>query len=62
MTEREKHLEVAFKAPHTIPETEQESEIRERAKREYFAVNYNSTRSSYDAGWKAAKAYYGVQD
>lgn len=62
MTEREKLLDVAFRAPHTIPETEPESEVRETAKRQYFSVNYESTRSAYDAGWKAAKAYYNVQD
>lgn len=50
--------ELAIKAPSTIPETESEAVLREQSKQRYFQVNYDSAYSAYDAGWKAAKAYY----
>lgn len=62
MNEREQRVEISFTAPNTIPETEPEMVIRERAKHQYFSVNRDSTVSAYDAGWKAAKAYYEVKE
>lgn len=52
--------ELAVKAPSTIPETEAEADLRERSREQYFRVNYDadSPGASYNAGWKAAKAYY----
>lgn len=53
--------ELAVKAPSTISETEAEIALREQSKQRYFQVNYDSVYPAYDAGWKAAKAYYGVK-
>jgi hypothetical protein len=50
--------ELATKAPMTIPETEAEADLRERSKRQYYQVSGDVAYSPYDAGWKAAKAYY----
>lgn len=55
---REARFELAIKAPGVIPETEAETALREQSKQRYFQVNYDGVYSSYDAGWKAAKAYY----
>lgn len=54
--------QLATKAPSTIPETEAETDLRERSKRQYYQVCGDTAYSSYDAGWKAAKAYYEVKE
>lgn len=56
--EPERLRELAVKAPMTIPETEAETELRERSKQLYYQTNEHGTYHSYDAGWIAAKAYY----
>lgn len=56
--ETEQQRELAVKAPMTIPETAAETELRERSKQLYYQTNQHGTYHPYDAGWKAAKAYY----
>jgi signal transduction histidine kinase len=57
-TGRDTQVELAIKAPDAVPETEQEASLREQSKERHFAVNMDDTESAFDAGWKAAKAYY----
>lgn len=62
MSDREKQLDVAIRAPETIIETEAEMLARNRARQLYqqSSDNYCQWIDPYEAGWKAAKAYYGV--
>ena len=62
MNEKEPQLEIAVKNPEQIVESPEEIAARERL----FDLFMNSNRELnrgvgvYEAGWKAAKAYYGV--
>lgn len=64
MTEHEKQLETAVKNPELVVETPEQ--IMERERLEMLYYNSGGRRfsgvSGYEAGWKAAKAYYDVQD
>lgn len=62
MTEREKQLEMAAKNPDQIIETPEEIAERDRLKRLFRNSNPRPRWvDDYEAGWKAAKAYYNVQ-
>lgn len=52
--------EIAVKSPGTIPETETETDLRIKAQQLYYQSGGRSLSgvSDYEAGWKAAKAYY----
>lgn len=50
--------EVAAKAPESLPETEHERVLRERAEWFYLHSNPSASLSKYAAGWIAAKAHY----
>lgn len=56
-------LDIAVRNPETIVETPDEIAERDRLMRLHFNSNYGgSVVSYYEAGWKAAKAYYGVKE
>lgn len=54
------NYEQAVKSPETITETAAEVDLRFKAERLYYQSGGRglSGISSYEAGWKAAKAYY----
>lgn len=56
-------LEFATKNPKLVTETQQEQLDRLRAEQLYYNSGGRSMPgiSSYEAGWKAAKAYYEVK-
>jgi hypothetical protein len=55
-------LDAAIRRPETLVETEEEVLARDRARQLYRQSNYGQRWiDPYEAGWKAAKAYYGVQ-
>lgn len=58
MDKENKLYELAVKEPSAIVETEAEMLLRFRAQQIYFQTGYHDYRSAYEAGWKAAKAYY----
>lgn len=59
MDDKDKQLDVAIRAPETIAESETEMLARDRAQQLYQqSVSYPRWTDSYEAGWKAAKAYY----
>lgn len=62
MTDKEKRIEIATKNPELIIETQDEITERERAEQLYCNSGGRALSgvSGYEAGWKAAKAYYGV--
>lgn len=61
MDDKEKQLDVAIRAPETMAESEAEILARDRAQQLYRqSVDYPRWTDSCEAGWKAAKAYYGV--
>lgn len=53
-------FEIAVKSPETIAETEAETNLRIKAEQLYYnsGGRARSGVSGYEAGWKAAKAYY----
>lgn len=53
-------FEVAVKSPETISETVAEADVRIKAEQLYYQSGGRriSSVSGYEAGWKAAKAYY----
>jgi hypothetical protein len=53
-------FEIAVKSPETIPETTSEVDVRVKAEQLYYNSGGRglSRVSGYEAGWKAAKAYY----
>lgn len=53
-------FEIAVKSPETIAETETERDVRLKAEQLYYNSGGRSLShiSSYETGWKAAKAYY----
>jgi len=50
--------EVAAKCPESLPETEDERLLRERAEHFYHNAGPFAGLSNYAAGWIAAKAHY----
>lgn len=64
MTDRERRLEIAAKNPEQVIETPEERAERDRLRLLFENSNggLNLGASYYEAGWKAAKAYYDVQD
>lgn len=61
MTDREKQIEIAVKNPEQVVETPEEIAERDKLRNLYLNSNYDgSAVSHYEAGWKAAKAYYDV--
>lgn len=58
--ERERRIEIAAKTPEQIVETPEEIAARDRMMA--LHVNSGPLVDKYEAGWKAAKAYYGIQD
>lgn len=64
MTEKERRLEMAVRNPEQIIETPEEVMERERLHALYVNSNshLNKPIGYYEAGWKAAKAYFDVQD
>lgn len=56
----EAKYEIAVKSPETIPETEVETDLRIKAEQSYYRSGGRglSGINAYEAGWKAAKAYY----
>lgn len=62
MTDREKQIEIAVKNPEQIVETPQEIAERDQLRDLFHNSNSELHRTDdYEAGWKAAKAYYNVQ-
>ena len=59
---REQRIEIAVKNPEQIVETPEEIAARERLRDLYVNSNshLNKPQGFYEAGWKAAKAYYDV--
>ena len=53
-------IEFAIKNPEALPETPEEVLVREKAEQLYYQSGGRrmSGVSGYEAGWKAAKAYY----
>jgi hypothetical protein len=60
MTDREKQVEIAVKNPELVIETQDETIQRERAEQLYYNSGGRALSGvgGYEAGWKAAKAYY----
>jgi hypothetical protein len=56
-------LDAAIRRPETIAESEAETLARDRARQLYQQSNLNGPTwiDVYEAGWKAAKAYYEAQ-
>jgi hypothetical protein len=56
-------LDAAIRQPETIAESEAEVLARDRARQLYRQSNFNGPTwiDDYEAGWKAAKAYYEAQ-
>jgi hypothetical protein len=55
-------LDAAIRRPETIVESEAEVLARDRARQLYQQSNFGPTWiDDYEAGWKAAKAYYEAQ-
>lgn len=54
------NYELAVKSPETITETLAEADVRIKAERLYYQSGGRSLSgvTGYEAGWKAAKAYY----
>ena len=57
--ERERRIEIAAKTPEQMIETPEEIAARDKIRALY--VNSRPLVDKYEAGWKAAKAYYNVQ-
>lgn len=57
---REQQFEVAVKSPETISETAEEVDLRIKAEQLYYnsGGRARSGIGGYEAGWKAAKAWY----
>jgi hypothetical protein len=55
-----RELDAAIRRPETIAESEAEMLARDRARQLYQQSNFNGPTwiDDYEAGWKAAKAYY----
>lgn len=63
MTERERRLEAAARNPEQIAEPPEESADRDKMRQMFTNSNLRPRWiSDYEAGWKAAKAYFNVQD
>lgn len=62
--DRAQLIEIAVRNPEQVVESAEEIAERERLRELYMNSNMglNKPFSDYEAGWKAAKAYYGIQD
>jgi hypothetical protein len=56
-------LDAAIRRPETIAESEAETLARDQAQQIYRQSSFNGPTwiDDYEAGWKAAKAYYEAQ-
>jgi hypothetical protein len=56
----EAKVEIAIKAPETVSETDAERDLRAQAEFMFHETHPHGLCKDYEAGWKAAKAYYEV--
>lgn len=62
--DRARLVQIAVRNPEQVVESAEEIAERERLRELYMNSNMDLHKpvSDYEAGWKAAKAYYGIQD